>query len=90
MVRCCLCFPACSGAWPSDLLQTRFRIASRLEARQNLQVQDPEDLAVGTVRAGFQGAPEEAEMAEAPFCEAPIHIQLWQQAVCALVSLSSL
>ena len=40
---------------------------------------DPEELAVETERAGFRGAPEEAEMAEAPFCKhlsaTPIPIQ---------------
>ena len=30
---------------------------------------DLEELAVETERAGFRGAPEEAEMAEAPLCE---------------------
>ena len=45
------------------------------------EASDPEELAIETERAGFRGAPEEAEMAEAPFCEhlsdAPIHRELW-------------
>ena len=64
---------------PSDVLQTRFNSTS--EARQKLR--DAEESAVETERAGFRGAPEVAEMAEAPCSEHlsanPIHIQLWQR-----------
>ena len=37
------------------------------DARQKLL--DPKELAVETERAGFQEAPEEAEIAAVPFCE---------------------
>ena len=71
------------------MLHCRLRFAARagalllsIDSRSTVDRQkllDPEELAVETERAGFRGAPEEAEMAEAPFCEhisaTPIPIQ---------------
>ena len=77
----CAFLPEQGLCLPSDALQTLFKSAS--EARQKFR--DPDELAVETARAGFRGAPEEAEMAEAPCCEHlsanPIHIQLWQREI---------
>ena len=71
MVLCSLPFPARAGACPL----TRFRLQKH--------VRSASESAVETERAGFRGAPEEAEMAEALCCEYlsanPIHIQLWQR-----------
>jgi len=79
-----------NGALPPALRCPRRR--SSLVDRQSIdsrstvdrqKLLDPEELAVETERAGFRGAPEEAEMAEAPFCEhlsaTPIPIQPWQR-----------
>ena len=86
MVRCRLRFPARAGACRWSCLLTRFWRAS--DARQKLL--DLEELAVETERAGFWGAPEEAEMAAAPFCKhlwvTHIHMQTWQCCACAIVS----
>ena len=59
-------------------LQTRFRSAS--DARQKLL--DPEELDVETERAGFRGAPEEAEMAAAPLSDPYPHADLATLGMC--------
>ena len=72
------------GALPPALRCPRRRssLVNRQSTVDRQKLLDPEELAVETERAGFQGAPEEAEMAEAPFCEhisaTPIPIQPWQ------------